>query len=450
VDEMACLIDFGIAEDTVLSSLPLLNTVRQLSNTPQRVAATVPEQIERHAVTHLQCTPSRASMLLLEPGATTALQRLQKLLLGGEALPSTLAAQLREITEAALHNMYGPTETTIWSTTEQVTQTDGTIPIGRPIANTQIYVLDGRLQPVAVGVPGRLYIGGAGLARGYLHRPDLTAERFVPDPFTKEGGARLYWTGDLARYRADGTLEYLGRADYQVKLRGFRIELGEIESALAQHPQVREAIVMARQDMPPVNEHPDMRLVAYVIEQGNKEQSNKEEQALTIDELRRFLRDRLPDYMIPSAFVLLESLPLTPNGKVDRKALPAPDAARPELEDLFVAPRTALEAVIAKMWAKVLGVERIGVHDNFFLLGGHSLLAIKMASQIGKTFQTELPVRHFFEHSTVAALAELLIAKEKQPGQTEKIAQLIQRIKTDSPENLRKALEQKRKERNNA
>jgi natural product biosynthesis luciferase-like monooxygenase protein len=443
VDELACLVDFGIDEELVLHSLPLLDRLRQQSNTPQVEAAAlpVPEQILRHGVTHLQCTPSRAAMLLLEPNAANSLQQLRTILLGGEALPSTLAAQLREITAAELHNMYGPTETTIWSSSERIS--GGEITIGRPIANTQIYLLDEQLQPVPLGVPGRLYIGGDGLARGYLRRPDLTAERFIPDPFSQTPGSRLYHTGDLARYLPEGRLLYLGRSDQQIKLRGYRIELGEIETALRQDPQIRQAVVVVREDDPG-----DARLVAYVVrEQGNTGTGEPTED-LALD-LRSFLLDRLPEYMIPSAFVPLDELPLTPNGKIDRRALPRPDTQQPTSEERYVAPRSALESVIANTWAKILGVERIGVHDNFFLLGGHSLLAIKIAAQLGKTFQMQLPVRRLFEQPTVAALAQVIVAQESRPGQSEKIAQLIQRIKADSPDNLRKTLEQKRKEREN-
>jgi natural product biosynthesis luciferase-like monooxygenase protein len=447
VDEVACLVDFGIDEDLVLHSLPLLDRLRRQSNAPvaHTAALPVPEQILRHGVTHLQCTPSRASMLLLEPNATTALQSLHTILLGGEALPPMLAAQLREISTAELHNMYGPTETTIWSTTERVTTSVGPIPIGRPIANTQIYLLDDQLQPLPIGVPGHLYIGGDGLARGYLKRPDLTAERFVPDPFSQQPGSRLYKTGDLARYLADGRIDYLGRSDQQVKLRGFRIELGEIEAALRQHPQIRQAVVLVREDEPG-----DARLVAYVVESQDQQRNNAPEQSAGLAaELRAFLADRLPEYMLPSAFVPLNELPLTPNGKIDRRALPAANAAQATSEESYVAPRSALESVIATTWAKILGVERIGVHDNFFLLGGHSLLAIKIAAQLGKTFQMQLPVRRLFEQPTVAALAQVIAGQESKPGQSEKIAQLIQRIKADSPDNVRKALEQKRKEREN-
>src|SRR5208337_2668020 len=230
------------------------------------------------------------------------------------------------------------------------------------IPNAQVYVLDDLLRLLPIGVAGNLYIGGAGLARGYVGRPDLTAEKFIPDPFTGEAGARLYKTGDLARYLPDGNIEYLGRSDHQVKIRGFRIELGEVEGALGQHPAVREAIVLAPEDG-----SGEKRLVAYVSAEGETRPS--------ASELRGFLKDKLPEHMVPAVFVLLEAFPLTANGKVDRHALPTPDGQRPELDEAFVAGRTPTEELLAEIWAQVLGVERVGIYDDFFQLGGHSLLA---------------------------------------------------------------------------
>jgi SAM-dependent methyltransferase len=265
VDEVACLIDFGVDFDSVMSSLYHLNTVRERSN--ERTGSggqdySLPAQIRRHQVSHLQCTPSLARMLAADPGTLDSLRSLRKLMLGGEALPVSLARQLQGVVSGQIHNMYGPTETTIWSTTYPVRAVIGAIPIGRPIANTQIYILDPHLQPVPVGIPGELYIGGTGVVRGYLNRQDLTAERFIANPFSDEPGARLYKTGDLARYLPDGNLEFLGRLDHQAKMRGHRIELGEIETALGHHPAVRETVVLAREDEPG-----DQRLVAYVVPQ---------------------------------------------------------------------------------------------------------------------------------------------------------------------------------------
>ncbi len=347
--------------------------------------------IRRHGVTHLQCTPSLAALVVAESGAE-ALSGLERVLLGGEALPAGLAAQVHAVLPGGLVNMYGPTETTVWSATHAVAGAEGVVPIGRPIANTRVYVLDGGFRPQPVGVPGELYVAGAGVARGYLDRPGLTAERFLPDPFSGDGG-RLYRTGDRARWRADGALEYLGRLDAQVKLRGFRIEPGEVEAALAAHPRVREAAVVAREDAPG-----DRRLVAYVVAERGA--------AVDAAELRAHLAGRLPEYMVPGAFVALGSLPLTPSGKLDRRALPAPEHAA--AEDRYVAPRTPAEEVLAGIWREVLGLERVGVRDRFFELGGHSLLATRVVSRIRGAFGVELTVRAMFEHPTVEGLAGIL------------------------------------------
>ena len=273
---------------------------------------TLAEQLVRHGVTHLQCTPSLARLLAQEPGTLEALRGLRQFLLGGEPLPPALAAQLRGCGQ--LFNMYGPTETTVWSTVQRLAP-EQAITIGRPIANTQIYLLDQRLEPVPTGEAGELFIGGAGVARGYLRRPELTAERFIPDPFSAEPEGRLYRTGDLARYRPEGTLEFLGRADQQVKIRGFRIELGEVEAALRQHPGINDCAVGLWEPSAQ-----DKRLAGYYVP--------KDTGSIPVSELRGFLRERLPEYMLPSAFIVLEALPLTPNGKLDRKALPVPQPLR--------------------------------------------------------------------------------------------------------------------------
>jgi acyl carrier protein len=273
-----------------------------------------------------------------------------------------------------------------------------TIPIGRPIANTRIYLLDKYLQPVPMGVVGELHIGNDGLAQGYLNQPELTAEKFVPNPFSDEPGARLYKTGDLARYLPDGNIEFLGRIDNQVKIRGYRIELGEVEAVLSQHPGVLEAVVVARDDAL------DKRLVAYVVHRPGVD--------ISANELRGFLKQKLPEYMIPSVFIVLDALPLTPNGKVDRKALPAPDQNRPELEQAYQAPRTPMEDTLAEIWREVFKLERIGIHDNFFDLGGHSLLATQVVSRVRAAFQTEVSLRTLFEKPTVAELANAILAHQ--------------------------------------
>ena len=293
-----------------------------------------------------------------------------------------------------LVNSYGLTEATIDSTYFESADLDlpedRPLPIGRPFANTQLYILDRHQQPVPVGVPGELHIGGRGLARGYFKHPELTAGKFIPNPLSN-GAGRLLRTGDLARYLPDGCIELLGRTDHQVKIRGFRIEPGEIESVLGQHPAVRQAVVVARGDSPE-RKH----LVCFLTANGPAPSSQ---------ELRSFLKGNLPEYMTPSAFVLLDALPLSPNGKVDRQALPAlAETAEPHTD--FVAPRTAVEQTVADVWAGVLGVQRVGVYDNFFDLGGHSLLATQVISRVAQAFQVELPLRRLFEAPTVAGLAE--------------------------------------------
>jgi acyl carrier protein len=300
-----------------------------------------------------------------------------------------------------LWNTYGPTESTVSATLFDAASgpVDGLrelreVPIGRPIAGTRACVLDARLEPSPAGVPGELCLGGTGVARGYLGRPALTAERFVPDPFAPAdaAGSRLYRTGDLVRWLPSGQLEFLGRTDRQVKIRGFRVELGEIEAALTAHPAVREVAVLAREDQPG-----DRRLVAYVAAQAGREAA--------AGDLRAFLKERLPDHMLPAAFVALEALPLNSSGKVDRRALPAPDASRPALAAAYVAPATPAEEGVAAIWCEVLGLERVGVHDDFYELGGHSLLLPQVMHRLRRDFQVEIPLRTLAEETTVARLA---------------------------------------------
>jgi amino acid adenylation domain-containing protein len=355
----------------------------------------------------MQATPASWKMLL---AAGWQGNNQLKILCGGEALPRQLANQLL-LRGASVWNLYGPTETTIWSTLYQVDRKDESVSIGRPIANTQIYILDRYLMPVPVGVFGELHIGGAGLSRGYLNRPELTAEKFISNPFTKDGihasfilhpssfilSERLYKTGDLARYLPDGNIEFMGRSDHQVKVRGFRIELGEIEAVLGQYPAVREAIALVREDNPG-----DKRLVAYIVANSALKTQDSE----LINDLRCYLKQKLPQYMIPSAFVLLEAMPLTPNGKIDRRSLRAPDTNTAEFESNFADPRTPDEQLIAEIWAEVLGLERVGIHDNFFELGGHSLLATQAISRLREAFQIEVPLRSLFESPTVASLSK--------------------------------------------
>ena len=328
---------------------------------------------------------------------------IRELITTGEQLQITtpIVDLFKQLDGCTLHNHYGPSEShvvTSYTLAKDPAAWASHPAIGQPISNTQIYILDQSMNPVPIGVPGELYIGGVALARGYINRPDVTAEKFIPDPFSTEPGARLYKTGDQSRYLPDGNIEYLGRMDHQVKIRGFRVELGEVEAVLGQHPAVRESVVMAREDTPG-----NRRLVAYVI-------ADVQEENVT-SQLRTYLREQLPEYMVPSAFVLLDEFPLTANGKVDRRALPAPDKLRQEAEEAFVAPRNAAEEIVAGIWVQVLDVEKVGVHDNFFNLGGHSLLATQVISRIRSAFQLELdqlPLRQLFETPTVAGLVEAL------------------------------------------
>ncbi len=353
-------------------------------------------------ITVLHCVPSFLR-LLLEESAFEASCSLRAVMCGGEALPPQVATRFHQRSQAKLYNVYGPTETTIDSTYGLCDRdtVQPRISIGRPIPNAVVYIVDGMLHPVPIAVAGNLYIGGVGLARGYLNRPDLTAEAFIPDPFSAEPGARMYKTGDVARYLSDGNIEFLGRADHQVKIRGYRIELGEIEAMLRQHPGVHESIVLAEDDAVGGN-----RLVAYVV--GRQESSR--------DELRGLLKAKLPEYMVPAVFVPLDAFPLTPNGKIDRRALSASDRTGPELDKEYVAPRNATEDFVAQIWAKVLGIERVGIYDNFFDLGGHSLLATQAISRIREACALDIPLRRLFEVPTVAGLAES-IAAARQTGQ---------------------------------
>jgi amino acid adenylation domain-containing protein len=338
-----------------------------------------------------------------------------KVISTGEALDRPLANQLLS-RGAELWNLYGPTETTIFSGAIRVTEGAGPVPIGPPIANTSFYVLDQFMNPVPIGIYGELCIGGAGLSQGYLNRPDLTAEKFVPDPFGREPGARLYRTGDLVRYGEDGSLEFGGRLDHQVKVRGFRIELGEVEAALSRHERVRAAVVVARE----VREG-EQRLVAYLV--GNQKPLP------TASEWRTFLLQRLPEYMIPSLFVSLEELPLLPNGKVNRAALPVPDASRPELRREFVAPENPTQARLVELYMNVLALDNVGIHDDFFELGGDSILATRLASRVRRTFDVEMPLRELFWQPTVfelAAVIEKLVIEQLENLSEEEAEQLLQ------------------------
>ncbi len=370
-----------------------LGTREQLQPGP-----TLLQLLREQKITHANLVPSVLAALPDEE-----LPALENIVVGGEECPPSLVE--RWANGRRFFNLYGPTESTVCATIAQCFNSTGALSIGRPISNTKIYILDPHNQPVPIGVPGELHIAGVGLAKGYLNRPELTEEKFIPNPFSNEPGSRLYKTGDLARYLPDGNIEYIDRIDNQVKIRGFRIELGEIETILSQHPSVRETVVIAR-DFVAGNK----QLVAYIVPHNIPEPA--------INDLRHFLKQQLPDYMVPSAFVVLESLPLTPNGKVDRRALPAPQL-RNELEESFVAPRTPIEEMLTSIWSNILSIDSVGIHDNFFELGGHSLLATQVISRVRDTLAVELPLRSLFEAPTIAGLAERVenSLKNGQSGQ---------------------------------
>jgi amino acid adenylation domain-containing protein len=371
-------------------------------------------RLKDYGITHITLPPSALAALPLED-----IPELQTIIVAGEACSEELIKQWA--TGRNFFNAYGPTETSVCATVEKWTDATEKITIGRPIANTQIYILDSHLQPVPIGVPGELHIGGMGLAKGYLNRPELTQEKFIPNPFEKDevipptplnkGGnepSKLYKTGDLARYLPDGKIEYLGRIDNQVKLRGFRIELGEIEALLNQNEAVQSSCVIVRED-----NLGDKRLVAYVVPQP--------EINLTINEIRQFLRAKLPDYMVPTAFILLDAFPLTPNGKIDRRALPAPDL---QGQGEYIAPRNPIEEKMAQIWAEVLKLERVSIEDNFFELGGHSLLATQVISRLQETFEIVVPLRYLFESPTIAQLSGVIL-KELQTGLGLKLPSIV-------------------------
>jgi amino acid adenylation domain-containing protein len=339
-------------------------------------------------------------------------QSLREIVTAGEQLRLTkpLRLFLSRLENCRLHNQYGPTESHVVTeyTLNPLCQTEPDLPpIGRPIANTEIYILDPNLDPTPIGVAGELHIGGDGVARGYFNRPELTQEKFIANPFSTEPGARLYKTGDLGRYLPDGNIEFIGRMDDQVKIRGYRIEPGEVEAALGQHPLVQSSVVVVREDTPG-----DKRLVGYVV-------GHHKGDSLEAEEIRKYLKQKLPEYMIPSQFVLLDALPLTATGKIDRNALPAPDQDRPELGNIYQAPRTPMEETLAAIWSEVLKLDRVGIHDNFFELGGHSLLATQVVSRVREQFSTELPLRTLFESATVEGLAGAIMEQREEPSEQE-------------------------------
>jgi acyl-CoA synthetase (AMP-forming)/AMP-acid ligase II/acyl carrier protein len=373
-------------------------------------------------VTVLNQTPSAFNQLIQaeENGVTEEELALRLVIFGGEALELQYLKpwfKRHGDKKPQLVNMYGITETTVHVTYRPITYEDvesgqGSV-IGEPIPDLQLYVLDGNLEPVPIGVAGELYVGGAGLGRGYLNRPELTMERFIPDPFSQRPGARLYKTGDVARFLPNRDLEYLGRADQQVQIRGFRVELGEIESVLAENEAISQVVVVVREE-----QRADQRLVAYFVPAPDRE--------VDIPELRTHLGARVPEYMIPQYFVELEAIPLTPNGKVDRRALPEPQVDR-QAEESYVAPRNQVESAIARVWQELLNTKNVGIHDNFFELGGHSLLLVRMVVKLQETFRKELSIVEMFRHPTIAALGSFLTQKEKKEPSLRKAFDLAEK-----------------------
>jgi len=412
VDEIACMVEFGVEPSLVLEGLSYLT---QLLRRDDSFAA----QVERHRITHLQCTPSTARMLV-DTGAADALRQLDTLLVGGEALPGPLAESLERALPRGVTNVYGPTETTIWSSSFKVTEPfDAVTSLGSPLQNTTMYAVDEYLELVPLGVRGELCIGGDGVAQGYFRRPELTAERFVPDKYGPPG-SRVFRTGDMVRRRRDGTFQFLGRNDHQVKVRGFRVELGEIEAALERHPSIADAAALVQSDR-----SGDQRLLAFVT-------SNGSDAAPPATALRAYLASKLPSYMIPSAFVTLSELPRTPNGKLDREALarlerlPTPD---------LVPARDTLEQALCLEWSDILGVAQVGIDDDFFSLGGHSLMATRLRSRLAEHFGVELSVADLFRATTVRSLADLL---RPHAGVAERAALLVE-IMTEAPAPQRSA-----------
>ena len=424
VNDIACLIDYLTDTEDTIDHLAPIKTLLDIANPQVESGAdhtdySIPALIERHNVTHLQSTPSLATMLVTAGDADQYLGQLKQIMIGGEAFPKTLATQLEPIVNGDIINMYGPTETTIWSSTFTIEDASKLITIGRPIANTQLYILDSYHQIVPIGVEGELYIGGDGVVRGYLHRPDLTQERFIPNPFSDDPEDKIYKTGDLVRYLPDGQIEYLGRMDHQVKIRGYRIEIGEIEARLGQYPDIVENVVVARDGT-----DGSKQLVAYFTTAAQEVPSTTE--------LREFLGQDLPDFMIPARFMVLDKMPLTPNGKINRLALPEPNESRPQIKEDFTGAENKTEEALTDIWSRNLDVSPIGVHDNFFELGGHSLLAVSVVAEIKEKFGVTLPLATFFKASTIRELAEILHNEDAEVLEFKTLVQ-IQKGSPDKP-----------------
>jgi amino acid adenylation domain-containing protein len=407
---------------------PLLTGARLIVARPggHKDSSYLVKLIREQGITTLHFVPSMLEVFL-DDNDVEKCSNLKRVICSGEALPYELQERFFTKLPAELHNLYGPTEAAVDVTYWACKRHDSRriVPIGYPVANTKLYILDTHFQPVPIGVPGELYIGGVQVARGYLNRPELNAEKFIPDPFSKHQEGRLYRTGDVARYLPGGEIEYLGRTDHQVKIRGFRIELGEIEAALGEHEGVRQAVVMAREDTPG-----DKQLVAYMVPEGDRIPS--------VSELRQYLGEKLPEYMVPGAFVMLEVFPLSPNGKIDRKALPVPELHRLTTGSDYVAPQTDFERTIASIWQSVLHVEKIGINDNFFDLGGHSLRMAQVHSRLREKLQRDLSMLDMFKYPTINSLAQYLsssqgvneqISLKKSDDRTEKLQEGKNRLK---------------------
>jgi amino acid adenylation domain-containing protein len=384
------------------------------------------QYVQDQEITVLQLTPTHLRLLLAQPAIANC-GSLKRVYCGGESLVEDLVEKFyRQLSWAKLYNLYGPTEATIDATFNECIpgRASTGASLGRPIANTQAYVLDQRGELAPVGSPGELYIGGNGVARGYLEQPGLTAQHFLPDPFSGIPGARLYRTGDLVRQRNSGELEFLGRLDHQVKLRGYRIELEEIETALRQHPEVVQAVVVLRED-----ETRDRRLVGYVAASNGAD-------GLSAHDVRDYVKAKLPEYMVPM-IVVVDEIPITANGKIDYNALPPLSSDSSSATRSYVAPRNVIEEQIEKACCDLLGIQRMSVHDNFFDLGGHSLLAMRLMTWLRETFQVEtIPLRDFFATPTIAGVATLVVRCEARPGQSEKIAKFLQRLNAMSAEEV--------------
>ncbi|MEW8027564.1 MAG: amino acid adenylation domain-containing protein, partial [Candidatus Thiodiazotropha sp.] len=358
--------------------------------------------IIKHSITTMHFVPPMLEMFLEEPGVRSC-SSLRRIICSGEALSHKLVQHYYSLLKTPLHNLYGPTEASIdvsyWAC--KADANSKSVPIGRPIDNVQLYILDESLNQVPIGIASELHIGGAGLARGYLNRPKLTAEKFIPNPYSTLPGERLYKTGDMVLYRSDGSIEYLGRVDHQVKLRGFRIEPGEIESAIERHSLVSKSLVLLRE-----LRSGDNQLVAYVTV------TDKNNSSVT-DTMRMYLAKSLPEYMIPAVFITLDSFPISHNGKIDRNKLPDLDTGRPDLREAFVAPRTETERLLANIWEDILGIENVGIHDNFFTLGGHSLLLLQLINRVQSALEIELSLQEYFNSLTISQAATVIDSKIK-------------------------------------